>query len=392
VRLNRFLALAALLAAPLVQPEHLPAQSSIFGVRGLGLPGRPLTPRSRAMAGSLGLFDGESDVNPAAMANLTSVVADFVIVPSWRRWETPAGNSNIRETRFPLVFVGGPVPNTHLALGVSIGSYADRDFRLASTGTLQLRGAPVGYTDTLSSLGGISEVRFGAAYALSPHTSVGGAVYWITGSSRLQAMRHFSDTTFSAFVQSAELSYEGVGFSLGITQQIGSRVQLAAVVRSDTKAVVDKDSTRAYSVDLPYTFSAGALLRASNRLLITASGSYRTWSGANSDLLAQGGVGSQNTLELALGGELVRNARRPAVLPIRLGIRYADLPFPIVTGAHPREISVSAGTGTRFSKDRAGIDIALEQAWRNEGTAYKERAFSLIFGLSIRPYGSGRGP
>ena len=70
MRLTRMMAVVALAAALPAVPAELSAQSSLFGVRGLGQPGRPVTPRTRATGGSFGLFDGESDANPAAMANL----------------------------------------------------------------------------------------------------------------------------------------------------------------------------------------------------------------------------------------------------------------------------------------------------------------------------------
>jgi len=387
MRLTRMMAVVALAAALPALPAELSAQSSLFGVRGLGQPGRPLTPRSRATGGSFGLFDGESDVNPAAMADLRAVTAGFVLAPSWRHWETPAGTASLRDTRFPLVFVGGPIPGRKLALGVSLGSYSDRDFRLASRDTILVRGVQTVVFDTLKSLGGLNEIRFAVGYQLGARTSIGGAVYWITGSSRLEARRAFSDTSFIPFRQTAELSYQGVGFALGVTHRLTPALQLAATVRSDNHVSVDRDSTRAYNVDLPYTLSAGALLKASPRLSVAASGSYRTWGGASNDLIAQGGVGARNTLELSLGGEFARNPRRSANLPIRLGVRYADLPFPIVVGQKPKEFSISTGTGLRFAQDRAGIDLALEHAWRSEGSAYKERALIFTFGLSIRPYG-----
>jgi hypothetical protein len=65
------------------------------------------------------------------------------------------------------------------------------------------------------------------------------------------------------------------------------------------------------------------------------------------------------------------------------------LPFPIVAGGRPREWAVSLGTGARFAQERAGVDVALEQTWRSQGSPYKERGFSVVFGLSIRPYGPG---
>lgn len=387
MRLTRMMAVVALAAALPALPADLSAQSSLFGVRGLGLPGRPTTPRVRGMGGSFALFDGESDFNPAAMANLKAVTAGFVIAPTWRTWETPAGSAHLRDTRFPLVFVGGPIPRSRVAIGVSFGSYADRDFSLATRDSLVIRGVQTQVFDTLKSVGGLNEIRFAAGYQLGPRTSVGAAVYWITGSSRLEARRAFSDTSYIPFRQRAELSYQGVGFSVGVTHRISQAIQVAALLRSDAHVTVDRDSAQVYKVDLPYTLSAGALIKVSPVLSVAASGIYRTWGSANSDLLAQGGVGAHNTLEVSLGGELARNLRRPTKLPIRFGARYADLPFPVVAGARPKEFSISAGTGLRFAQDRAGIDLSLEHAWRSEGTPYKERALMLAFGLSIRPYG-----
>ena len=386
----RLVAAFVLLGFAISEPAELPAQSSIFGVRGLGFPGRPITPRSRATGGSFTLFDAESDFNPAAIATQTAVTAGFVLAPTRRRWESPGGNQSLRETRFPLMYVGGPIPGTRVGLNISIGSYADRDFRLASTGVESVRGQDVEVFDTLSSLGGLSEVRLASGILLGSKTGIGAGFYFITGSSRLDARRHFADSNFIAIRQTAELSYHGIGFSLGLTHQLTPDIKLAAMVRSDTKAKVDLDSTHIFDVDLPYTFAGGAQLRASRRLTFALASSYKTWSGANSDLLAQGGVGARNTLELNAGGEFTRNLRRPSNLPVRLGVRYAELPFPVVPGAKPKEWSISAGTGTRFAQERGGVDITLEQAWRSEGTGYKERAFTFLLGLSIRPYGEAK--
>ena len=390
MRLSCLLTPAALALGTLCLTPPLAAQSSLFGVRGLGLPGRPLTPGTLSTGGSFGLFDSESVLNPAAVANLKSVTAGFVVAPAWRHWEVPAGAASLRGTRFPLVSVGGPVPGTPLALGISVGSYADRDFRLATTDTIQLRGAPVGVHDTLTALGGLSEIRFVVGYSLSARTSLGAALYWITGSSRLTAHRVFGDSTFLPSRQASELSYQGIGAAIGVTHQLSERLQVAALVRSDGRASVQRDARSVYHVDLPYTFSAGVQARPSRRVTLGVGGSYRTWSGANSDLLGQGGVGARNTIELGAGAEVIRNLRRPGSLPIRFGVRYAELPFPVVVGQRPREFGLSAGTGRRFAQDRAGIEISVEHAWRSEGSSYKERALTIVFGLSIRPYGPGR--
>jgi hypothetical protein len=384
------LALALSLLAAFAAVADLGAQSSMFGVRGLGLPGRPMSPRALAMGGSYALFDGESPLNPAALGQIRHLTAGFVLTPERRTWETPAGSRSLRETRFPHAFVLGPIPRSRISLGLSLAGYADRDFRIASTDTVDIRGTPVEVSDTLESLGGMSEIRAAGAYTTRGGLHLGGGFHLLTGSARLQARRSFADTTFLPIQQKAELSYHGIGFSLGGLGKLGRSLWVAGLARSDGKARVELDSTSLYDVDLPYTFAGGLLYQPSARLQVAGHAIYRTWSGANSDLQAQGGPGSRNSLEIAVGGEVARNGRRPYHFPIRFGLRYAELPFPVRAGGEPKEYAVSAGSGTRFAREFASVDVALERVWRSERDDLKERAWQLTLGLAIRPYGPGR--
>jgi hypothetical protein len=175
-----------------------------------------------------------------------------------------------------------------------------------------------------------------------------------------------------------------VGVSLGAVQQLGPALWVAAIARSDGNVKVDRDSARASSVDLPYTAGLGLRWKASTRLDLAGHGIVRTWSGANSDLLAAGGTGADNTFEVALGGEYVGDPRRPYRRPIRFGAHYATLPFPLEPGLQPTEFGVSLGTGVRFAQDRAGVDLALEHVWRSAGD-FEERAFVVSVGVGVRP-------
>jgi hypothetical protein len=145
------------------------------------------------------------------------------------------------------------------------------------------------------------------------------------------------------------------------------------------------DSTRIGTIDLPYTFGAGFSYQPSRRLQLAGQGIYRTWSGANSDLLALGGVGAVNTLDVSTGLEFTPDIRRPTRHPLRFGLRYAELPFPLEIGAKAHEFSIATGTGTRFARGRGGMDLGLQYAWRSDGSARKERALLLTFGISVRP-------
>ena len=69
--------------------------------------------------------------------------------------------------------------------------------------------------------------------------------------------------------------------------------------------------------------------------------------------------------------------------PLRLGVRYAQLPFS-PSDAQPREWNFSVGTGARFAANRAVIDIALER-FQRDGAGARERGWYLAVGFTITP-------
>lgn len=375
------------LAGPAVlaaRPSVVAAQSSQFGVRGLGLPGRALGARAFSTGGGFGMFDAESGLNPASIGQIPALTAGFGVLQDFRHVENPAGAQSLRETRFPLLTVAGPVHRYPIVVGVSFSNYTSRDFTLATADTVALRGIPVGVSDTLASRGGLSDLRLAGAYRAGTAWVFGGAFHVITGSNRLRTRRAFADTSYQVASQSSEISYAGVGVSLGVVRSFGPSFSVAALVRSDGKVNVDRDSARVGTVDLPYTFGLGLRWRARPRLELASELLMRTWSGANSDLQAQGGIGADNTAEVSVGGEFTPDPKRPARRPIRFGARYGTVPFSLVAGEQPHELGVSVGTGIRFAQERAGVDLGLEHVWRSAGV-YSERAFLLNLGVTLRP-------
>ena len=373
------------------------AQSSEFGIRGLGIPGRELSTRSLALGGAGGLFDGESSVNPAALTSLTTATALFTSTGGWRSTTNPAGTASTRDTRFPQILVGGPIPHHPIAIGVSYSLYTDRDFTVVSDGTASPRGVPIAVHDTLSSRGGIDDVRIGAGWAPQRHLAIGAALHLLTGSNRLSSRRFWEDTTYQSPQDVAELSYTGVGFSVGMIWQPVHTVEVAASVRHDGSLTIQRDSTgngqvpfptsTIGSVSLPTTLSGAIRVTPIRSVALMASATARNWSVANASLVSQGAPGALNTVELTSGLEWYRDLRRPLKYPLRLGVRYTELPFLLVSGTQPNEYGVSIGTGRRFAAERGGFDIAVEHVWRSQGSGYSESATLITFGISVRPGG-----
>jgi hypothetical protein len=365
-------------------PGMTSAQSSQFGVRGLGYPGRGLAVRASGSSGGFGLFDSESSLNPAALGAVPTLTSVFTVAQSFRHPENPAGTASVRDTRFPHILVAGPIRQSGAVFGVSYSNYTSRDYSLTTADTLDIRGVPVGVTDSFSSRGGLNDLRVAGAYRVHDRWMFGGGFHIITGSTRLVTQREFSDSTYLSSRQRSELSYTGVGLSVGVIRQFGPGLAISALARTDGHANVDLDSGRVATVDLPYTFGLGVRVQPAAKLDVGLQGIMRTWSGANSDLLEQGGTGANNTVEVSVGAQYTSDPKRPFRRPIRLGARYATLPFPLVPGEQGHEMSISFGTGMRFAQQRAGVDLSLEHYWRSEGV-YSERAFILSFGVSVRP-------
>ena len=365
-------------------PQLLAAQSSQFGVRGLGFPGRALAVRAQGTGGGFGLFDPESSQNPAALAYIAALTSGFTITQGFRSVENPAGSASVRSTRFPQLVVAGPIRTFPAVVGFSFSNYTSRDFTLATSQTINPRGTPVNVSDTFSSRGGLNDFRIAGSYRLGTEWAFGAGFHIISGSNRLTSTRVFADPSFLSSRQRSELSFTGVGISVGVTRQFGSTFALSAMARSDGHLNVDRDSTRTGTVDLPYSFGFGLRWRPIAKLDLAGQTLVRTWSGANSDLLAMGGTGARNTVEISAGMEYASDPRRPYRLPLRLGAHYATLPFTLVPGQQGHEFGVSAGSGLRFAQQRAGVDLAVEYVGRSEGV-YSENGFLISLGISVRP-------
>lgn len=377
----RPLLLLALLA---LSPVTLAAQASQFGVRGLGVPGRPLSTRAAGSSGAFAMFDAESGLNPATIGGLAAMTATFNGTESFRTVENPAGTESLRDTRFPYVSFGGPARGTPFAVGVSYSNYMNRDFSNATHDTLEVRDVLVPVFDTLSSRGGMSDLRIAGSFKARERSVLGASFHILTGTNRMEQHRTFSDEQYLPLEQSTELSFAGVGVSVGAVHQLGRSLWVAAMARSDGGASVEKDSAAVGDIDLPYSLGLGLRWKMGARLDLAGHGIFRTWSGANSDLLALGGSGADNTVEFAFGGEFMSDPRRPHRVPIRFGGHYATLPFLLAPGLQPTEYSASLGSGVRFAQDRASLDVAVGYLSRSTGD-FEERGFTLSFGVAVRP-------
>ena len=364
--------------------QRADAQASVYGVLGIGIPGRASSVRSRALGGAADPVDPGSAANPATIALSNRLSVSGVSETTNRKFTAGGVSSdNLRDTRFPFAQISGPIQGSPLSFGVSYSAYAERSYDISTIDTLTIRDAEVEVSDRLKSDGGIADVRAAVAWMFGPRLQVGVGLHLLSGSTREQLERDFDDPVYVDLVQSGDVDYTGWALSFGAVLTPSSRLRVGAAVRRDSRLSVSDALLPALEVQLPWTFSAGVTVAPARLLRVSASAQRRTWSAARDDVPQWLTLSVYDTWEFGTGLELGGPEVGGAPFPFRAGFRYVQLPFS-PTDDQPREIGVSLGSGVLFAGNRAFFEFSLERVMRDGGGA-TERAWQLALGLTLRP-------
>lgn len=357
----------------------LAAQASLYGVLGVGIPGQAVGVRTRALGWGLAAFDPASAVNPAAVAFIGRLSVAATATTSFRRFtagETSAGG--LQQTRFLYAMVGSRVARSPFSIAVSFAPYLDRTFDITNQDTITLRGNPVEVRDRLRADGGVSDVRAGIGWRVVPRLQVGAGAHFLTGSTRLRTIREFSDSTFVSLRDSNQAAFSGFGLSVGANLRVSQRASIAVAFRSDTRLNRSVDSVTVGSVDLPVTITGGIALAPHRAVRWSSTVTWRNWSRVDLD-----GARSFDTWAVGAGVEIGGPDVGASRLPLRLGVRFAQLPFSS-TRNQPKEWVLTGGTAYPFANNRALIEATVERVFR-DGAGASERVWQLSFGLSLIP-------
>ncbi len=362
-----------------VSPASLEAQNSVFGIRGVGFPGRAGGVRSLAMGGGADLFDRASVLNPALAATFGQVTVGAVSGTTFRNYTTSGADaSGLQETRFPLIFLGGGIGRSWFSWQVSLSTFAERSFDIVTSDTVPV-GGPV--EDRRTAEGGIVDVRAAIGWRASPVLAVGGAFHLLTGSSRVTATRIFESNEFQPFQETDALRFSGRSLSGGLLWVPNTKLGFAVAGRWNSSLSLRLQEAAAPSVTMPASLAFGASLGLTSQMRWMTTARWLSWSRAQ-DGLSAAGTSAFDTWEVGSGLE-IGSARQGAKFPLRLGIRYAQLPFSPTTD-RPTEWNYSIGTGAPFAANRAVIDAAL-QRFRRDGAGASERGWYFTVGITVTP-------
>lgn len=324
------------------------AAQSLFGSRGLGLPTAPIDARAAALGG-LGLaLPGANPamINPAEASGVPRRGGIASYQPSTTDLTVPEGSDAVDATRFPLVQAFLPVGERIVLLG-GFGSFLDQNWAVERTVQTPLGENTVQANDRITSRGGIAQARVGASYALTPQLALGVSGGMLTGSRTHTVRRTFSDSllVLSPYQDRTDVAYTAPLAAAGFRWDPMDIVRVGGSVTWIGSLDVDRDDDGPdTSVSMPLQLAGGASVYLDPDLLATVSGRWNGWSGASDDLAR----GAEDSWEVGGGLEYlgIRTTRRS--FPVRLGGRYAKLPFPF-EGATPSEWAVSAGLGARLT-------------------------------------------
>ena len=163
-------------------PIPVIAQNSVFGVHGIGYPGRPVSARVRALGGGPGVFDARSAINPATISGLGRLVVTASSATSLRNYTSlDSVVADLSETRFPFALIGSSVTTTPISIALSYSGYAERSYDLVTYDSVTIRDELLAVEDRISTIGAVADIRGALAWRIMPRLSVGGAVHVLSG-------------------------------------------------------------------------------------------------------------------------------------------------------------------------------------------------------------------
>ncbi|HEY7767188.1 hypothetical protein, partial [Longimicrobium sp.] len=122
--------------------------------------------------------------------------------------------------------------------------------------------------------------------------------------------------------------------------------------------------SRSYA--LPLKFDAGATARISQNALVAASFRWSGWSAAQESLSESGGARDVMHASGGLEYEGLGLAGRP--LPVRVGVRWTQLPFAAGEGGQfSEERAITGGFGLVLGGGAAAADLSAERGTRDGG-------------------------
>jgi hypothetical protein len=363
------------------------AAQSIFANRGLGLASEPVDGRGAALGGvSLGLPRGDITwANPADMAGLLAPGLKAVFQLDNTSTDLGTRTESGSTARFPML-LGAFTAGERWVISAGFAGFLDQNWQIRQVDTLAFGGDTVQVTDRLTSEGGVARLRLGATYALSPQLSLALAGDLYTGSTRREFVRFFGESGFPDCCR-VEWTYTGVGATAGAAWSPSEALNLSASASfgGTLEARSDTVDVPGGSYSIPASLRMGGSAQVAGNTMVAAAAEWTGWGTLDAPLALVGGA--QDAWSLGGGVEWEGTRIRNVPVPLRIGARYATLPFawgqPGAPTAFPTERALTGGLGFVLAGGAARSDLSFEVGRRGGADAGVTESFNrFVFSIS----------
>jgi hypothetical protein len=372
--------IVAIAAAGVLSTTSLAAQGTL-STQGFGYPFGQLSTRALSLGGSVGEFDLQSPINPAALGIGIRSGAWVQYSPEFRSLNAGGGNFTNTTARFPLFGVTGKYED--FTVGLTFASYLDRSWTNVYYDTLLIGSVRTPSRATAQSTGGINDARLALAWAINPKLSVGLGLHVLPGENKVLLARDFDDTLKIGSYQSANtITYLGQAVSFGVTGTPLEHLNVAASLRiggpiqvrvGDSLLVGEGKVPMRMGLSVAYEGFAGSAI-------VVRYDSER-WSALKG--LGTSSVILHDATGLSAGVEFAGPKVGGVPSAVRMGASSRTLPFSPFADA-VKETGLSGGLGLPFASGRLAVDLGVMYANR-KASGLSEKATTYSVGLAIRP-------
>lgn len=374
----RGLTIAALLVASAASAR---AQSNL-SVQGFGFPTGQFSARTQGTGGALAESDPLTPVNPASIGAFQNKILFFQLEPEFRSVRTAAGSEKTSTARYPVILAALPL-GKRFVLSLSSSTFLDR----TSTTSFETRQVLTGtdtvpMTTTFQIAGAMNDNRLALAWTPFQWLRVGAGAHAITGHNLIDITQAFPDTiVFSPFTQKEIIGFSGGAASVGL-QLLSKYASISGSARWGGSLRASVGDTVLGRANVPDQFGVSVSFLGIPNSAISVRTSHENWSVIRG--LGSPGLAGVDGWDSSVGADIAGPRITNRIVFIRAGARTRDLPFQ-AAGATVHEKSFSGGLGTTFANGRVMADVAAIRALRDADIAASERAWTLSFGISVRP-------
>jgi hypothetical protein len=382
VRLARHLRVYALASAGLLAPWLGAWGQANLSAQGFGYSPGQFSTRAQATGAAVGEMDPMSPINPAAIAVFPSRILYFQADPEFRTVTTSNGTDRTSIARYPVVFGAMPVRG-NFVMSLSSSTLLDRTSTTTFNTTQALGGGEsVDMTTTYHIDGAMNDVQVAGAWTPLPWLHVGLGAHAIAGHNLVDLKQSFPDSErFATFTQSRVLGFSGSAVSAGF-QIMSNSVNLSASARVGGSLHLSSEDTVVSAARVPNHFGASLAYTGITGSAIAIRTSRDDWSALGG--LGTPGLEGVNAWDTSIGADMQGPRVGQRYVQLRAGFRTRTLPFQ-ASNQTVTENSFSGGLGTTFAQGHVMTDIGVIRATRSADVAAREHAWTLSFGVAVRP-------